>query len=63
MFKVEPRDGYEEYAKQSFIFKSYNYPYYDPVDYRESGGYLNWSNDNARYSYYDSSGTRPQTIN
>ena len=62
-FYVAVRPGYEDYAKQAYIHKSYAYPYYDPEEFRSNGGYLSWANDNARYSYYDQTGARAQSIN
>ena len=58
-FHVAVKEGHEERARNTFIQMSFNFPYFDADDYRTNGGNLKWSNNDARYSYLDDSGTRP----
>ena len=62
-FHVEIRDSKAAasvaLAKNTYILSAYMYPFYSPETYRENGGYLVWSNDVTRYSYYDATGSVP----
>lgn len=51
-----------DWAHQTYINKVFHYPYYDGNSYRDNGGLLLWTSEKSLYSYYDASGSNPQSI-
>ena len=60
--KYKDDAGPYDWADQTYINKVFHYPYYDGNSYRENGGYLLWTSEKSLYSYYDASGSSPQSI-
>ena len=51
-----------DWAYQTYINKVFHHPYYDGNYYRDNDGLLLWTSEKSMYSYYDASGSKPQSI-